>query len=303
MGGGGWCFRPNIFMLNWPSFCMFFISSKPFGQNVQWCQHNFHYECQCFVPINFFKNKIYLYTFTFSSLIYAWMSSPVFLPFSWRSLWGLRVGRLVRRYGVLKVIKCMVTRSHSPWNPSLSLPPPRHKSLTKTDPTAFAVLQELCCWSAGGDGDWWTAWLPCRWAVWELTNGAWFLHFLLTFTRWLTANQNKWQLEHQFSWACGQVWCNVVDSINTASRCVQRCCCAGLARKHMLPRWFPSGLCVLTSDPCHRQSVFLHTSCARCFFWGLFLDNHLCKPWRWLSCGGNLSSSADCGIQMIYWTQ
>lgn len=49
---------------------------------------------------------------------------------------------------------------------------------------------------------------------WEWTNGAWFLHFLLTLTRWLTANQNKWQLKHQLSWACDRVWCNVVDSIN-----------------------------------------------------------------------------------------
>lgn len=110
------------------------------------------------------------------------------------------------------------SRAWSRGRTHLATPPHRHKSLTKTDPTAFAALQELCCWSAGGLG----------WGVgggrvadeqldsvsvsgWEWTNGAWFLHFLLTLTRWLTANQNKWQ---RLSRACDRVWCNVVDSIN-----------------------------------------------------------------------------------------
>lgn len=64
---------------------------------------------------------------------------------------------------------------------------------------------------------------------WEWTNGAWFLHFLLTLTRWLTANQNKWQLKHQLSWACDQVWCNVVDSINNCFKV------AGVVCSEMLP--------------------------------------------------------------------
>lgn len=141
------------------------------------------------------------------------MSSPVFLPFSWRSLWGLRVGRLVRRYGVLKVITCMVTRSHSPRNP-----PPldiNHSSkLTRRHSQRCRSSAVEVPGGVGGGGVTDEQLDSVSVSGWEWTNGAWFLHFLLTLTRWLTANQNKWQLKHQLSWACDRVWCNVVDSIN-----------------------------------------------------------------------------------------
>lgn len=40
--------------------CFYFLQTFFFWQNVHWCQHNFHYECQCFVPINFFSCHLHL---------------------------------------------------------------------------------------------------------------------------------------------------------------------------------------------------------------------------------------------------